>query len=112
MEQIFSKYTIHNRLLAFVLCLVFFFTSSVDASVFGVVYSSFNKRVITSSGEQFEVSVTYGSEVPVGTQLSVQEIGEMSPVYDLYRKQVEETIEGAVVDVGLLDIKLLYHGEE
>ena len=100
----------YNCLIAIVLSLVLCFPAF--AGIYGIVYMTLRKSVLTRSGERFEVSIKYGVEagIPDGSELEVHEIEKGSIEYDQYLTATEQKVGGRVIDASFLDIEINYHG--
>ena len=82
-------------------------------SVYGIVGTEpVTVDFLTSDGEQYEVTVSFGedAEIPQGASLVVSEVGEDDDDYDDYEKQTAEAV-GSDVDelsyIRLLDIRIV-----
>lgn len=97
------------------LCLLLFVMLGVTAraDMYGVIFT-FTQSVITSTSQEYEVTVSYDEEsgIPIGSVLKVREIEKGSQEYQSYLFATEGSIEGRITDAGFLDIEIEYKGKK
>ncbi|SDM03028.1 LPXTG-motif cell wall anchor domain-containing protein/fibro-slime domain-containing protein [Sarcina sp. DSM 11001] len=81
-------------------------------SVFAIVGTTIEKQILASDGNNYKISVTYGTEaeIPEGAELHVKEITEDDSTYDNYVVNTENALgweEGSAGYIRLFDIKIV-----
>lgn len=87
----------------------------MNAGIYGVVYSSISRNIISSTGEEYNVSVYYDAQkagIPKGAELEVREIKAGTTEYEGYFAAASDGLDGRIIDAGFLDIEILFNGEK